>query len=137
MLDMYLATRFRFFTQHTSKSALATLGKLCEFHRKKAKRKKGETPKSLFYFSFRPLTKFPIADLGVWRSGSGRRATIEQVQLCVHSRKIAFFVNLQNPDLLSPGPANVGEISPGSAGHSLVTGILKGGSRRSEQGFQL
>ena len=84
-------------------------------------RKKGETPKSSFYFSFRPLTKFPIADLGVWRSGSGRRATFEQVQLCVHSRKIAFFVNLQNPDLLSPGPANVGQISPGSAGHSLIT----------------
>ena len=89
-----------------------------------APRTKGETPKSSFYFSFRPLTKFPIADLGVWRSGSGRRATIEQVQLCVHSRKIAFFVNLQNPDLLSPGPANVGEISPGSAGHSYLGTIF-------------
>ena len=91
MLDMYLATRFRFFTQHTSKSALATLGKLCEFHRKKAKRKKGETPKSLFYFSFRPLTKFPKADLGVWRSGSGSEIHFEHVQfdystaVCVHS----------------------------------------------------
>ena len=27
--------------------------------------------------------------------------------------------DLRNPDLLSPGPANVGEISPGSAGHSF------------------
>ena len=43
-------------------------------------------------------------------------------KLCVHSRKIAFFVHLQNPDLVSPGSANVGQTSRGSAGHSFETG---------------
>ena len=75
-------------------------------------RTKGETPKSSFYFSFRPLTKFPKADLGVWRSGSGSEIHFEHVQLCVHSYRIAFSVKGPEPDIAMSGS------SPSAAGMS-------------------
>ena len=71
------------------------------------------------------LTKFPKGCQGRFgcvlceEAESGSEIHVEHVQLCIHSYIIAFSVHLQNPDLLRPGPAHVGEISAGSARHSL------------------